>query len=185
MPRGRLREPEKAAQRSDAVVFTRSDKKNKSSQIKLHQTKAFDMLKIKPIFHTTHSASVVNHVNCKLPSNISDPCITSFLFSAIADNSDFRSTCKNMGMTIKGFSEFLDHHWYTKEDLAGIYEEYKKSKADYLVTTEKDYVKIKEPIPDQFPLIVIGVQIQFKEEHQDQFENLIKTSLNTYLENKA
>ncbi|MCK5096882.1 MAG: tetraacyldisaccharide 4'-kinase, partial [Desulfobacteraceae bacterium] len=187
IPRGQLREPKDAIKRCDAVVFTRSNKKNKSNQI---QT---DLFKTKPTFNASHSASIVNLVHCndktkkslKSSSGVKDLRITGFLFSGIADNSDFRSTCKNMGVEVKGFSEFSDHHWYTKKDLIEIYENYEQSKADYLVTTEKDYVKIKELISEQFPLIVIGVHIKFKAEHKDKFDNIIKINLKTYLKNRA
>ncbi|MCK5311330.1 MAG: tetraacyldisaccharide 4'-kinase [Desulfobacteraceae bacterium] len=181
IPRGRLREPANSVLRSDVVIFTRSDKRDKFNQIQS------DLFKAKPIFNTSHSASIMKvvHFNDKTKEdlqsslNTKNSDIAGFLFSGIADNSDFRSTCKNMGIKIKGFSEFLDHHWYTKKDLLKIYEKHKQSKADFIITTEKDYIKIKEIISDQFPLIVIGITVKFNSDHKEKFENFIKINLKT------
>ncbi len=182
MPRGRLREPHTEWQRSDAIILTRSDKRDN-----LNQTKRSELFKTKQFFNTTHSAFVADTINCESSFDLSDLKIKAFLFSGIADNTDFGSTCENMGMKIKGSEGFPDHFWYTKDDLVSIYEKYKKSGADYIVTTQKDYIKIKELLPDApLPacLIVIGVEIKFISEHKDKFENLIKTKLNTYLKAK-
>ena len=181
IPRGRLREPQAGIQRSDAMILTRSDKTDKSDQAKKPE-----LFKPKQVFHTTHSAFAANYINCQSSYELSDSGTTGFLFSGIADNADFRDTCENLSIKVQGISEFSDHHWYTKKDLIEIYEKYKKSRADYLVTTQKDYIKIKDLISDLSPpiqMIVIGVQIKFKAEHKDKFENLIKTNLNTYLKN--
>jgi tetraacyldisaccharide 4'-kinase len=180
LPRGRLREPHAGIQRSDAVILTRSDKTTDISD----QAKNLQLLKAEQIFHTFHSAFVVNYINCQSSYEVSGSVTTGFLFSGIADNEDFRNTCENLSIKVKGFAEFSDHHWYTEKDLIKIYEKYKESRADYLVTTQKDYIKIKDLISDLSPqirLIIIGVQIKFKAEHKDRFEHLIKTTLNTYL----
>ena len=187
IPRGRLREPQGGVQRCDAVVLTRSDKKDESRQINSASIEDPELLKNKQVFHTRHFAFVANYVNWQSSIEPADSGTTGFLFSGIADNSDFQTTCKSMGVGIRGFAEFSDHHWYTRKDLIEIHEQYKESDADYLVTTQKDYIKIKELISDQFPLvplIILGVKIKFKTEHKDKFENLIKTKFNTYLNNK-
>jgi len=163
------------------------DKKDESNQTDYAAIGDSLFFKNKRVFHTRHFAFVANYVNWQSSVEPADPVTTGFLFSGIADNSDFQTTCKNMGMGIRGFAEFSDHHWYTQKDLIEIYEKYKESRADALVTTQKDYIKIKELISDLFPLvplIVIGIKIKFKTEHKDKFENLIKTKFNTYLTNK-
>ncbi len=186
IPRGQLREPAYEIQRCDAVILTRSDKTQKPDFKKYNGMKS-NLFKSKQLFHCFHSPSILNFINCESSFDHNNLNITGFLFSGIADNSDFKSTCLGMGVIVKGVSEFPDHHWYTKKELKEIYENYIESGADYLVTTQKDYIKIKELISD-FPLsislVVIGIEIRFKTEHGDKFANLIKTSFNTYLNRK-
>ena len=184
IPRGRLREPAQGFLRSDAVILTRSDRRDEKDKLEKP-----DFLKNKPSFETCHSPYIVKHVNYSgkpelhfYPENEAiEPKISGFLFSAIADNDDFRLTCKKIGLNIKGFSAFLDHHGYTRKDLETIYVKYIESNADYLVTTQKDYVKIREMMPDNFPLIIIGIKIKFNNlEHKNTFDTLIESSLNKY-----
>jgi len=187
LPRGRLREPHTALERSDAVIFTRSDKTEELDQKKPVQTKKLEIFKNKQVFNTCHSAFVADALNCPPSFDLTNLNIKVFLFSGIANNGDFRSTCEKMGMEINGVAEFPDHHWYAKGDLISIYEKFKESRADYLITTQKDYIKIKEPVSDFFPsicLLVIGVKIKFKPEDKDKFANLIKSEFSTYLKTK-
>ena len=170
LPRGRLREPVTAVERSDAIIFTRTEKQDKPDH---------EMFLSKSIFYSYHLPYIAEFIHCT-SEDISFKK-RYFLFSAISDNSNFRKTCKTMGMAIAGFVEFTDHHWYTKRDLNNIYENFKKTKSDCLVTTEKDYVKIKGIISDQFPLIVIGVKIEFKRKSQEKFEGFIKACLHGHL----
>ena len=173
IPRGRLREPKTAIERSDAVILTRSETKDK-----LYQIQKTDLFKPKQVFITSHFPFIAETINCnsKIEKNLK---VSVFLFSGIANNLDFKSTCKKMGMEVNGTAEFTDHYQYTKKDLENIIVQFKQSKAEYIVTTQKDYIKIKELLSEAFSkisLIVIGVKIKFTDEDKGKFENLIKTA---------
>ena len=83
--------------------------------------------------------------------NIGDSVL--FGFSALGDNRRFRDdlgTCR-----LAGFLSFRDHHFFTEEDIKFLEENRKESKADYLVCTEKDYVKIMHHNLTHIPLIFV------------------------------
>ncbi|MEN8223519.1 MAG: tetraacyldisaccharide 4'-kinase [Acidobacteriota bacterium] len=81
-----------------------------------------------------------------------------FGFSALGDNDRFKSDLGNLNL--KGFKEFKDHHKYSPNELKSLLEDMKKAKADFLVCTYKDFVKITDTIKDGFPLIYIKNRVK-------------------------
>ena len=62
-------------------------------------------------------------------------------------------------MTEAGFARFGDHHWYTREELRGLDATAAVRGADGLVTTEKDWVRLRRlPVPKR-PIYVLGVRL--------------------------
>ncbi|WP_413570119.1 tetraacyldisaccharide 4'-kinase [Bdellovibrio sp. HCB117] len=71
-----------------------------------------------------------------------------FLVSAIARPDVFEKMMRNIGEVSKKSLHYRDHHQYTAADVARIEDEFRKSKADYLITTEKDAVKLRQLFSD-------------------------------------
>ncbi len=91
---------------------------------------------------------------------------TGFVFSGIAGNRDFRHTVETLGCNIAGFSEFADHHRYSEKEIEIIINSAYRTKADMLVTTEKDYVRIPPETRWPLDLAVLGIEISFGAEDQ-------------------
>lgn len=81
--------------------------------------------------------------------NIGDSVLLGF--SALGDNRRFRDDLS--GFQLAGFLSFRDHHFFTEEDIKLLEEKRKAFKADYLVCTEKDYVKLMNYNLASIPLI--------------------------------
>ncbi len=81
-----------------------------------------------------------------------------FGFSALGDNERFRSDLKKLNL--KGFRGFKDHHQYAPDDLKLLIKEMNNAKAEFLVCTHKDFVKISDMIKDGFPLIYVKNRIK-------------------------
>jgi tetraacyldisaccharide 4'-kinase len=80
-------------------------------------------------------------------------------FAGIGSPAGFRRTLGETGVTITGFEEFADHHWYTREDLARLDHRATETRADGLVTTEKDWVRLR-PLPAlKRPVYVLSVRL--------------------------
>ena len=80
-------------------------------------------------------------------------------FAGIASPAGFRRTLAETGVTVTGFEEFADHHWYTREDLARLDHRATETRADGLVTTEKDWVRLR-PLPAlKRPVYVLSVRL--------------------------
>jgi tetraacyldisaccharide-1-P 4'-kinase len=82
--------------------------------------------------------------------------------SGIADPSSFSSLLRRCGMEIVREAAFPDHHLYTTQDLSFIEE--KSKEADYIVTTEKDMVKLKKLKIDHLPIRALRIEVKIWEE---------------------
>lgn len=187
IPRGRLREPISSLERGDAIIFTRSDVKS----LKKCEHPVLDKYtKKKPVLwtsHYPHISKIINGSGRKLDKKSIEDFLENnrnkqgLLFSGIANNKDFRRTCESMGMGIAGHLEFPDHYWYKPDDITMLLEQYKKLGADFIVTTQKDYVKIAERFVIPELLVVVGVAIRFMENYGEAFESLIKERIQSHL----
>jgi tetraacyldisaccharide 4'-kinase len=88
-----------------------------------------------------------------------------FIFSAIGDPASFRASINNLGAVICGMKEFEDHYSYSQQDLETIDIQVKKTNAEYLVTTEKDWVKVQN-FTSGYPIFVLGAHIRFSKEKE-------------------
>jgi tetraacyldisaccharide 4'-kinase len=79
--------------------------------------------------------------------NLSDPSLLAgkkvYAFCGIANPESFRNTLSLSGCHLSGLKEYCDHHSYAEKDISGIVDKAGLLGADYIITTEKDMVKIR------------------------------------------
>jgi tetraacyldisaccharide 4'-kinase len=159
LPLGRLREPLEAMKRADIVVLTKckgTDGSQKEeldgliAEIKKYNADA-------PIFLSGHSIVIAR---LRSGENISPGLIKGrkvFCFCALGDPGSFRSTVAATGAVITGAMTFRDHYTYSAEDLAKIKGEAAKSGSEWIVTSEKDMIKIRGlDLPENIIIIEIA-----------------------------
>jgi len=160
IPRGILREPKSHIHRAHLIVLTRAPQ---ASDDPLSQIKPY--VENKPIFKCCHVPDQLMQSNDSgaitfLPSEtFSNQPV--YAFSGIANNNDFLQMLEKLKYQVVGFISFNDHHDYKDADLKTIETDAKNAGARYLLTTEKDFVKISSQIPWSFPLFALGVQLSF------------------------
>jgi tetraacyldisaccharide 4'-kinase len=82
-------------------------------------------------------------------------------FCAIGNPAGFRHTLASVGCEVVAWREFADHHIFSDRELAELETVARNCKADCLVCTQKDLVKIlKKPLGD-VPLWAVTIEIQF------------------------
>lgn len=186
-PRGTLREPVKGLIRADAYIMTRSDPVTHSSLNGRFGTYLRELFTDRTVFKTYHIPycfTVENGVSFPLETinqkTLSDDL--SFLreqkvlaFSGIAGNQYFRRTVENTKCILYDFMEFPDHYQYSNADLDHIAIRAKKLNVDYIMTTEKDYMRIYKNLPWKIDLVVVGVKIAFEDDSA--FQKFIKNNL--------
>jgi len=168
LPRGPLREPLSALLRADAFIFTRSapatcDLPLATSHFSLLTSHSFLTSHVPylcKLIRESHSDSESYHISMLKGRK-------AYAFSGIAKNDDFCRTIADIGCELVGFSAFPDHHRYSDKDFDLISRSAKAAKADILVTTEKDEVRIPHKFRFPLDLAVIGIEISFGEKEQD------------------
>jgi tetraacyldisaccharide 4'-kinase len=81
-------------------------------------------------------------------------------FCGIANPASFRETITTLGGIVAGLQAYRDHYRYTQKDMIDIEKVGKGLGADFLVTTEKDIVKLRE-LP-RVPSNLLSIEIGFK-----------------------
>jgi len=140
LPRGRLREPLKALKRAGAVIVTRADETVETDRRIKELIAAANI----PVFKSIHKPKEVIRADDSEQKPVSalrgkKVCA----FCGIANPGSFRKTLSMAGAEILSFDVFPDHHPYSKSELEKIKTEFTGCCADYLVTTEKDAMRLQ------------------------------------------
>jgi tetraacyldisaccharide 4'-kinase len=85
-----------------------------------------------------------------------------FAFCGIANPVSFRNTLEQLGCNLLGMKDYRDHHSYTEPDMKELSDSADRLCADYIVTTEKDMVKVREL--KGFPKNLFSVEVSFAAE---------------------
>ena len=80
------------------------------------------------------------------------------LVSAIARPHRFRRTVEKQGVEVRSHLRLCDHHWLNAGDIARAEIEVRRSRADGIVTTEKDAVRW--PFEDKSPVHVLPIRFE-------------------------
>lgn len=153
LPKGRLRESLKSLNRADELIITKSNYVDSESLKKIKQ----ELLKYEKNISvaTFYEENFYNMNGEEKELNIvEDKKI--LIFSSIANPKIFYETVKRLEPSKIEKVEFEDHHLYKPEEISNISE--KGKDYDYIITTEKDIVKISEKI-DKLLVLKMGFKI--------------------------
>jgi tetraacyldisaccharide 4'-kinase len=176
LPWGPLREPIAHLDRADAFVLTRCEKGPSESKPHL-----MDYLKKKfpgkPLFESDHVPEKVifpyldqNHA----PQFLNGKRVLAF--AGIARPDTFRQTLTALGAEPIAFQAFRDHHPYTGAEIRHLCEEKDRLHADCLLTTEKDWVRLKDLGMHHVDLAFLRITFELPEEGE-KFFSMIKAKV--------
>lgn len=176
LPAGRLREPPgPALARAHAVILTRCPENRPE---KSHPVSC--LAPGLPLFYTRHQPFLSGFFPAGPPkknrgsglreNQVSQTDLTVFqgvsvvLFSGIAHNRAFYRTLRSLGANILDHLEFDDHYRYKRADIRQIQDRAAAVKAQMLVTTEKDWVKLEGWTTWTMDLAVAGIRVVFDDD---------------------
>ena len=81
-------------------------------------------------------------------------------FAGIGTPGAFASTLADLGVAVVAMVTFPDHHWYGPEELDRLEQQALDMRADGLVTTEKDWVRLRRVRLPRRPLYIISVRLE-------------------------
>ena len=167
LPRGILREPLSHLRRAHLFLLTKVDDLETSRPLERK-------------IHEIHSGAQVFHSDYR-PLSLVDPegnqeALRSLkgkkilALSGIANPDSFSSLLRKCGMEIVSEAIFPDHHSYIPKDLSTIKE--KSKGADWIVTTEKDMLKLRTLGIGPLPIRSLRIEMKIWEE-EDFFRRVI------------
>jgi tetraacyldisaccharide 4'-kinase len=128
LPSGRLREPLDAASSAHCVLVPGSPED--VSRV----AATFDRM---PVFRVTNHFGSLQGLDASAPSGTRVVAV-----AGIARPERFFTTLREQGFEIVRELRFPDHHWFSSDDLDRIRRIAKETSADFVVTTEKDAVRV-------------------------------------------
>ncbi len=157
-PEGRLREPLSSLKRANLFIFTRVDQSTHKEKLKTI------LQKFNPQSPIVESILVITSVlNWKDKTKIDLNSLKDkkvIAFCGIGNPFSFENTLKSSGVEILNAFFFLDHYIYSQNDFLSLEEERKKVGADFLITTEKDSIRLPDVEKQSIPLLVVNVELK-------------------------
>ena len=173
LPRGLLREPVSALTDADAVVITRSDE-IETPQLGELRHRLGNLAPSASLHIAVHRpAGLIDQAGVELPSDSLRGRRVCAL-CGIGNPESFSRSLERLGADIVSMCVFDDHVAYTSAKINAIRNACRNGRAEMMVTTEKDYVKL-EGVSLQAPLWRLAVVMDVVEGEQqliDKIKNL-------------
>ena len=153
LPIGPLREPLKELKRADIFVVTKAKNKALSDELR-------DINPEAPVYFSEYRIHKVRDMDGnEYPIEmLKDKKV--YAFCGIANPESFRQTVLSITGDIAGFKIYGDHYKYTETDILYLGKQCKALNCDFLITTEKDMVKLRElNTPDNLLCVEIGFYV--------------------------
>jgi tetraacyldisaccharide 4'-kinase len=83
------------------------------------------------------------------------------VFAGIANPGSLVQKLEDLGAQVAFLHSFADHHWYDKHDLEKITREQKEKDAQFLVTTEKDAVRLNEELTGNLDIRALSLETKW------------------------
>ena len=170
-PAGLLREPLRALRRADLIVLTNDEPGNDELPKRLNRY-APENSAADTVFHSYVEYSLES-VTGQGSNPLSEPAL---LFCGLADPRGFVEAATGLSVRPAGIIEFPDHFAYDEPTVAGICHRAEQAQATWLVTTEKDWVKLRDfnwPLP--VALVKQTIHIKNSERALVRIESVIKS----------
>ncbi len=159
LPAGANREPASSLYRADLIALTNFRSGNEQSErwwdtcIEKHDIKKLLACRTRPdkctLLRKEKRISIESLKGKKL-----------IAFCGIGNPGGFSHTLEEIGADIPYLIRFRDHHRYESKDVEKLAMALNRSGADYLITTEKDAVKLKG-LFEALPILVLEIKIEW------------------------
>ncbi|MGZ3805120.1 MAG: tetraacyldisaccharide 4'-kinase [Pseudobdellovibrionaceae bacterium] len=94
------------------------------------------------------------------------------LISGIAQPKSFAKSLEDFSLKVEAHFTFRDHHPYSEADVSSIIEKWREKDFPDLVTTEKDFVKLKSLWPAEVPLWYAPLEVKIQAQENEFYEIL-------------
>jgi tetraacyldisaccharide 4'-kinase len=172
-PRGVLREPMSALRRADVVVVTnpahQATAENIARSLRDHGSRA-------AVLTASYRAEALRRDGEGVPqppSALAGRRVVAL--AGLASPAGFVTTLAGLGATVAELVEFPDHHPYTEADLERVRSSARRAGVNCVVTTEKDWVRLREAPRLDVELWVLSVRLDMGADRAALVEALAET----------
>lgn len=167
LPRGELREPVSSLRRAGCLILTRMDHTLPEDERITQIARSCSI----PIYRAAHRFSewVMAGGFCAPPGDIRNKKVCAFC--GIAKPASFNKMLVDAQAKIVSFNPFPDHHVFSKYDIEELLETFNSCGAEYLVTTEKDAMRLAA-YPDFLKRVCV-LRIDMEITPRESFETFI------------
>jgi len=163
LPRGILREPLEHLHRAHLFLLTKvEDPENCRPLEKLLR----EIHPSSPVFHSHYEPQGLIGSDGEWVGLQALKGKKALAVSGIANPAYFSLLLRKCGMEIVREMIFPDHHRFTSKDLIAIEKESKEKEVDWIVTTEKDIVKLEKMRTVHPPLLALRIEMEIWEEEE-------------------
>ena len=160
LPRGPLREPLAALAAAQSLILTRFDPEHHQAQLaairRAFPDKTVLSATIAPVKVTAYPGG-----QTEAPAALRHRALVAF--AGLARPEVFAGTLQELGVDLKGFRIFPDHHSYSHEELDSLTEAARALGAGGLITTGKDWASLGERWDGEVLLWVLEVEARLGE----------------------
>jgi len=162
LPRGLLREPAQSLRRAGVVVLSRADLVSESDRraIRTEAERCAGPLRWVEARHAAIDLADDQGRSWPLAKLAGKEVAA---FCGIGNPEGFRRTLETLGVTLKGFRVFPDHHSYTAADVADLSGWVQGLGAELVLTTQKDSVKLRAETLGNAPLRAVRIGLEITE----------------------
>lgn len=170
-PEGRARESFESLVRATAILVTKINLVSSADLEALVSSlqKKFTV----PVFCFSYEITHLHLHGSQTDRDIRDfakkPCL---LVSGLAKPMSFEKSLSAFDLKILKHFSFPDHHPYSGKDIERIQTDWKEAGSPPIITTEKDYVKLRHFWPASMPLWILGIEVRIQNKEDSFYEIL-------------
>ena len=162
LPAGLLREPLGEVRRAHIIILNRVDQAGSLGDLK---QKLLSLKEGIAFFEAAYLAQSLHWLGEDEEISLSELRGKGvYALSALGNSSSFEKALVDLGAVLVGKRRFLDHHFYKRGEVEGALREAEKRGANWIVTTEKDEVKLSGFLPFKLPILTLQMRMEIKEE---------------------
>jgi tetraacyldisaccharide 4'-kinase len=157
-PRGPLREPISALKRAAMVVVTNPPTGEAVSNIAHELRRRGSAAAVLSGAYQPTSLRRGDDGRAEVPGALAGRKVLAL--AGLASPRGFVAMAGQLGMEMTGLAEFPDHHWYTPDDIARVVAQVRETGAEVVLTTEKDWIRLREIPRADLPFWVLSVRLE-------------------------
>jgi tetraacyldisaccharide 4'-kinase len=161
LPHGPLREPLGALARATLVVAAGAEDAEDLAEVRRAVSRHAPGVPVIAARYVPVECWQASRLSPERPDDLAGRRLVAF--AGLASPEGFALTLRALGVDVAHFQTFVDHHWYSADDLAALDRRAAALGAEGLVTTEKDWVRLRDVRHPRRPIHVVSVRLELSE----------------------